>query len=41
MSARGICVCGGRREEEIRRKRDLMILKMIEPLEGIGAFEPA
>jgi 3-hydroxybutyryl-CoA dehydrogenase len=39
-TSKGIYDYGGRSEEEILRKRDLLYLKMLDFLEGLGAFKP-
>jgi 3-hydroxyacyl-CoA dehydrogenase len=39
-TSKGIYDYGGRTEEEILRKRDLLFLQMIDHLEKIGAFKP-
>jgi 3-hydroxyacyl-CoA dehydrogenase len=40
VSSKGIYDYGGRSEEEILRKRDMLFLKMIDHLERIEAFKP-
>ena len=40
VSSKGIYDYGGRSEEEILRKRDMLYLKMIDHLEKIEAFKP-
>jgi 3-hydroxybutyryl-CoA dehydrogenase len=40
VSSKGIYDYGGRSEEEILRKRDILYLKMIDHLEKIEAFKP-
>ncbi len=40
VSSKGIYDYGGRTEEEILRKRDMLYLKMIDHLEKIEAFKP-
>jgi 3-hydroxybutyryl-CoA dehydrogenase len=40
VSSRGIYDYGGRTEEEVLRKRDILYLKMIDHLEKIEAFKP-
>jgi 3-hydroxybutyryl-CoA dehydrogenase len=39
-TSKGIYDYGGRSEEEILRKRDLLYLKMLDFLESLGAFKP-
>ena len=39
-TSKGIYDYGGRTEEEILRKRDILFLKMLDHLENIGAFQP-
>ena len=39
-TSKGIYDYGGRTEEEILRKRDLLYLKMLDFLESLGAFKP-
>jgi len=39
-TSKGIYDYGGRSEEEILRKRDLLYLKMLDFLEGLDAFKP-
>jgi 3-hydroxybutyryl-CoA dehydrogenase len=39
-TAKGIYDYGGRTEEEILRKRDMLYLQMIDHLEKVGAFKP-
>ena len=39
-TSKGIYDYGGRSEEEILRKRDLLYLKMLDYLEGLEAFKP-
>ena len=39
-TSKGIYDYGGRSEEEILRKRDLLYLKMLDFLEGLEAFKP-